>query len=37
MSVTATDLDLLARSIKEWGRELGFADVCIADVDLSHM
>ena len=37
MSAIATDLDLLARSIKQWGRELGFAEVRIADVDLSHM
>ena len=40
MSDTVTDLaDLaaLARTIKEWGRELGFAEVRIADVDLSHM
>ncbi|HEY0490121.1 MAG TPA: tRNA epoxyqueuosine(34) reductase QueG [Telluria sp.] len=30
------DLQQLARAIKEWGAELGFADVRIADVDLSH-
>ena len=37
MSATVTDLDALARSIKSWGRELGFAEVRIADVDLAHM
>ena len=37
MSDTVTDLAVLARTIKEWGRELGFAEVRIADVDLSHM
>jgi epoxyqueuosine reductase len=26
----------LADSIKQWGRDLGFADVRIADIDLSH-
>ncbi|MEO8408320.1 MAG: tRNA epoxyqueuosine(34) reductase QueG, partial [Oxalobacteraceae bacterium] len=26
----------LALSIKAWGRELGFSDVRIADIDLSH-
>ena len=30
------DLQQLTRAIKEWGAELGFADVRIADVDLSH-
>ncbi|MGZ8318648.1 MAG: tRNA epoxyqueuosine(34) reductase QueG [Telluria sp.] len=30
------DLQQLARAIKQWGAELGFADVRIADVDLSH-
>jgi epoxyqueuosine reductase len=30
------DLPALALAIKRWGRELGFADVRIADVDLSH-
>ncbi|MFK3740136.1 tRNA epoxyqueuosine(34) reductase QueG [Massilia sp. TN1-12] len=30
------DLATLARSIKDWGRELGFADVRIADVDLTR-
>jgi epoxyqueuosine reductase len=29
------DLQELARAIKEWGAELGFAEVRIADVDLS--
>ena len=40
MSATVTDpasLIALVRSIKQWGRELGFAEVRIADVDLSHM
>ncbi|MFJ3055868.1 tRNA epoxyqueuosine(34) reductase QueG [Herbaspirillum sp. NPDC087042] len=32
----ATDLADLAAAIKTWGRELGFAEVRIADVDLSH-
>src|SRR5450830_117773 len=31
-----TDLLALADTIKAWGRELGFADLRIADVDLSH-
>ena len=26
----------LAQTIKAWGRELGFADIRITDVDLSH-
>ncbi|MES2899035.1 MAG: tRNA epoxyqueuosine(34) reductase QueG [Pseudomonadota bacterium] len=30
------DLTELARSIKRWGAELGFADVRIADIDLAH-
>jgi epoxyqueuosine reductase len=30
------DFDSLARSIKDWGRELGFGKVGIAGVDLSH-
>ena len=30
------DLSALALTIKAWGRELGFADIRIADVDLSH-
>ena len=32
---TAIDLAALATAIKAWGRELGFADVRIADADLS--
>ncbi|MCI1005269.1 tRNA epoxyqueuosine(34) reductase QueG [Herbaspirillum sp. C7C8] len=44
MSSDSTPVDLadpaflaaLAATIKRWGRELGFADVRIADVDLSH-
>jgi epoxyqueuosine reductase len=30
------DLPALAQAIKRWGADLGFADVRIADVDLSH-
>jgi epoxyqueuosine reductase len=33
--VSAIDLASLAAAIKAWGRELGFADVRIADADLS--
>ncbi len=36
MIPTSPDLHELARAIKAWGRELGFADVRIADVDLAH-
>jgi len=36
MSRLPTDLHQLARAIKAWGAELGFAEVRIADVDLSH-
>ena len=36
MSTPAPDLENLSRAIKAWGRELGFADVRIADVDLAH-
>jgi len=36
MSSSSPDLHELARAIKAWGRELGFADVRIADVDLAH-
>ena len=32
---SAIDLDALAAAIKAWGRELGFADVRIADADLA--
>jgi epoxyqueuosine reductase len=31
-----TDWAMLAATIKAWGRELGFADIGIAHVDLSH-
>ena len=34
MSASTIDLPQLARAIKAWGVELGFADVGIADVDL---
>ncbi|MET0963250.1 MAG: tRNA epoxyqueuosine(34) reductase QueG [Noviherbaspirillum sp.] len=34
-AATAIDFDALAAAIKAWGRELGFADVRIADADLS--
>src|SRR6266705_1973132 len=33
--IPASDLPVLALSIKAWGRELGFAEIRIADVDLS--
>jgi epoxyqueuosine reductase len=36
MTTPHHDLSALALAIKAWGRELGFADVRIADVDLSH-
>lgn len=32
---TDIDFDNLARAIKAWGRELGFADIAVADIDLS--
>ena len=31
----ATDFEYLARTIKAWGRELGFAEIAIADIDLA--
>ena len=37
MPSTTPDLAQLARTIKRWGRELGFADVRITDVDLAHV
>ncbi|MGX9221161.1 tRNA epoxyqueuosine(34) reductase QueG [Massilia varians] len=36
MLTSPPDLYELARTIKTWGAELGFADVRIADVDLAH-
>jgi epoxyqueuosine reductase len=36
MTVSPHNLSALALTIKAWGRELGFADIRIADVDLSH-
>lgn len=36
MLPSQSDLSELALTIKRWGVELGFADVRIADVDLSH-
>jgi len=33
----SVDLPQLARAIKGWGVELGFADVRVADVDLGHL
>ena len=36
MSIDSPDLQELTRAIKAWGRELGFADLRIADVDLAH-
>jgi epoxyqueuosine reductase len=35
MSLSETNLAELALRIKQWGRELGFADVRITDIDLS--
>jgi len=37
LSTAAADLPALARAIKAWGADLGFADVRIADVDLGHL
>lgn len=36
MSDSSPDLHELARAIKAWGAELGFADVRITDIDLAH-
>lgn len=36
MSASSIDLPALAQSIKDWGRELGFAHVGIAGVDLAE-
>ncbi|MEE1925107.1 tRNA epoxyqueuosine(34) reductase QueG [Pseudomonas sp. 148P] len=36
MSASSIDLSALAHAIKEWGRELGFAHVGIAGVDLAE-
>ncbi|MCT8164687.1 MULTISPECIES: tRNA epoxyqueuosine(34) reductase QueG [unclassified Pseudomonas] len=36
MPATSPDLALLAQSIKDWGRELGFAHVGIAGIDLGE-
>ena len=36
MPSPSPDLPALARAIKDWGAQLGFADVRIADVDLRH-
>lgn len=36
MNTTQDNLAALAQAIKAWGRELGLADVRIADADLSH-
>jgi epoxyqueuosine reductase len=36
MSASPIDFSSLAVAIKAWGRELGFADIRIADIDLSH-
>ena len=36
MLPSPSDLAELARTIKSWGRELGFADLRIADIDLAH-
>jgi epoxyqueuosine reductase len=37
MSLSETNLAELALSIKRWGVELGFAEVRITDIDLSHV
>lgn len=36
MPVSPDNLPALTHRIKTWGRELGFADIRIADIDLSH-
>ncbi|HEU4375687.1 MAG TPA: tRNA epoxyqueuosine(34) reductase QueG [Telluria sp.] len=36
MPLPEPDLPALARAIKQWGAELGFADLRIADIDLAH-
>ncbi|HJV79338.1 tRNA epoxyqueuosine(34) reductase QueG [Noviherbaspirillum sp.] len=36
MTFPDSNLSTLALAIKAWGRELGFAEIGIADVDLSH-
>ncbi|TFW26580.1 tRNA epoxyqueuosine(34) reductase QueG [Massilia arenosa] len=35
MSFSTSELAALARDLKAWGRELGFADVRVADIDLT--
>jgi len=34
--ISAIDLSALTLTIKAWGRELGFAEVRVADIDLAH-
>jgi epoxyqueuosine reductase len=36
MPLSQPDLPALARAIKQWGAELGFADLRITDIDLAH-
>jgi epoxyqueuosine reductase len=36
MPFSHPDLPALARAIKQWGAELGFADLRITDIDLTH-
>ena len=36
MTASANNLPAIALAIKAWGRELGFADIGIADIDLQH-
>jgi len=36
MTVSDNNLSTLALAIKAWGRELGFSDIGIADIDLRH-
>jgi epoxyqueuosine reductase len=35
MNTNALDLDVLARDVQSWARQLGFADIGISDTDLS--
>ncbi len=36
MPASQPDLPELARAIRRWGAELGFADLRITDIDLAH-
>ncbi len=35
LSADGLDVNSLARRLKEWGRELGFDEICVTDIDLS--